>query len=152
MIIRVWKNKITFWLMLAVITFWGLTNAWPPSWFLSVDSLIVHNSISRQDIYMTVDREIKRPFVAHWDVLVRKVDSKGSQVVCSASGGGDYTPDAKLPHPLTLSWWTNGACESLPVGTYYISTVWVIEGGGLPDKIIKVESNVFDVEEVNDGR
>jgi len=151
MIVRVWKSHLTFWFMLALIAFWGVAYVWPPSWFLSVDSIFVHNSMSRQEVYMRVDREIKRPFIARWDVLVREVDSKGSQVVCSSSGGGDYTPDGKLPNPLTLSWWTSGACETLAPGVYYVSTVWTIEGGGLPDKVIKVESNIFEVEDIDNG-
>jgi hypothetical protein len=33
-------------------------------------------------------------------------------------------PDAIMPHPVTLEWWTNGACDALPAGHIEIETTW----------------------------
>jgi hypothetical protein len=66
----------------------------------------------------------------------------------AASGGGDYRPDAVLPSPLTLDWWTYGQCTHPPVGQIMGSTVWTINTALPGVRTVVAESNVFRVSEV----
>jgi len=145
---RLFRHNLTFILMLGVVAGWFTATLWPPSYWLDVDEVIVFDGPAESDVFMRVDRDIRRPFHAQWDVLVRELATGGSTVVCAARGHGDYRVDAVLPDPLTLDWWTEGQCPTLPPGEYFISTVWVIEGGSLPDKLVRSESNVFRITEV----
>jgi hypothetical protein len=119
---------------------------WPASWWLDVDRVAVFDSVSGADVIMEVDRTIHRDFVADWSVVVRSHDSGGWKVWCTARGTSDYRPDAALPDPLTLEWWTDGKCTRPPPGQYLISTIWTVRGrGGLPDKLVQSLSNIFTV-------
>jgi hypothetical protein len=72
-----------------------------------------------------VDREIKKPLMMSFDVRVFMIQPQGAWLICTAQGGPyQYRPDAILPHPVTLKWWTNGACDALPEGRIEIETTW----------------------------
>lgn len=125
----------------------ALVHLWPTDWWMRVERVLVFDAPADAPILMQVDRAIHREFRASWSVLVRRYGGGGWEVVCTARGGGDYRLDSLLPDPVTLSWWTDGQCETLPPGRYFVSTIWTIQGGpGLPDKVIQVASNVFSVE------
>ena len=93
---------------------------------------------------MHVERTIHRDFTGTWGVSVRSLTDQGSMVACAASAVSDYRIGADLPEILTLGWWTNGRCETLPAGTYLVQTTWQIHGSGiLPAKTLQVTSNPF---------
>jgi hypothetical protein len=124
-----------------------VTALWPASWWLSVDRKLAFDGPAGAPVVLDVERRIHRPFVADWSVLVRRWTPGGWTVACAARGGGDYRPDAALPTPVTLGWWTDGKCSALPAGRYFVSTVWTIRAGDLwPEKLLHVDSNVFTVE------
>lgn len=74
---------------------------------------------------LDVSRQIKKPVMMTFDVRVFRVDDRGAHLVCTGHGGPySYRPDAVLPVPITLSWWTNGECRDLPPGRIEIETTW----------------------------
>lgn len=136
-----------FWVALVYLTARVVIWAWPVSWFLEVNSVFVFDGPENSEVSMQVDRTIHRQFYADWFVVVRQYkDGAGWEAVCTGQGSGAYIPEAVLPLPLTLDWWTEGSCTTLPLGRYFISTVWEIQGNGLlSDKFIHTRSNVFTV-------
>jgi hypothetical protein len=121
--------------------------AFPTDWWFDARSMAVQDVASGAPVVLSVDRIIRRPFVGQWSVNVRRAtDSGGWEIICAATGGGSYRPDAALPEPLTLDWWTNGQCTDLPPGQMYITTVWwldMVVFGAIPTPAL--ESNVFTV-------
>ena len=125
----------------------AVSYAWPTSWWMEVNSVHVADSKVGQPIVMVVDRKINRAFIATWGVNVRVVSVEGSHVECAASALSSYVAGSEIPHAVDLGWWTNNQCKTLPVGSYVVHTTWVINGiGPLPDKEIKVASNIFKVQ------
>lgn len=138
--------------MALIIGLWHLSTILPqPSHWMRVNSVFAFDAPKGADVVMVVDREIKRPFNAQWNVLVRKATDTGQwEVVCMARGGGDYRPDAVLPDPLTLRWWTDNQCPNPPEGQIMVSTVWTLETGFPGSRTILAESNVFRVTEATE--
>lgn len=120
------------------------------SWWLQVDRVTAFDAPAGAAVVMEVDREVRRPFTADWRVLVRRWQGSGWEIVCLASGGGDYRPDAVLPSPLTLDWWTDGQCPTPPSGQIMVSTVWTINTALPGVRTVVAESNVFRIEEVTE--
>ena len=140
-------HPLALWLALAYLAFKAAVIFWPASWWFEVRRVLVFDAIAGAEVLMEVDREIHRPFLANWFVVVRRYNDGAWEVVCTADGSADYRPEAALPDPLTLDWWTQGACPSLPPGRYLVSTIWTIPGRRtLPDKVVQTASNVFTVE------
>lgn len=131
---------------LAFLTFL-VASVWLASWWYSIRSVVVFDSVVGADVLMQVDRQIHRPFIGSWSVLVRRQtdDGKGWEVVCAAHGRSDYRTDARLPDPLTLDWWTAGQCPRPPAGRILISTIWTIEPVLGRAKAVVAESNFFTV-------
>ena len=95
---------------------------------------------------MAVDRTIHRPFSGTWTVSVRELSSGKIYKTCSASGHSDYDVGIDLPQSLDLAWWTNGACTTLPTGTYVVNTEWIIRNLPLmADKYVIANSNIFKI-------
>jgi len=138
---RQWHVAI---LALWVLAWFGV-HLWPASYWLEVRQVQVFRAHEGEPIRMAVDRIIKREFYGSWTVRVRNIQDDGWLTACAAIGAGDYEPVAMLPVDLTLSWWTDGRCQTLPAGKYLVNTTWLIEGGMLPDKIVSVDSNIFQV-------
>ena len=117
---------------------------WPASWWLEIASVRVADGIEGKPVLMHVERTIHRDFAGTWGVSVRSLTDQGSMVACAASAVSDYRTGADLPKVLTLGWWTNGRCETLPPGTYLVQTTWQIHGSGiLPAKTVQATSNPF---------
>ena len=131
-------------------TLWLLavaTAGWPASWWLRVDSLTVLDARPGVAPTIIVDRTIRRDFRADWVVTVMRQGAQGFYSFCSARGENDYRPDAVLPDVVDLDWWTGPSRCSLPVGTYFLRTLWTIHPPGLPAKEVRAQSNVFRVRE-----
>lgn len=131
-----------------LILLWGaffISWAIPASFWLDVGQIKVYDSKAGEPIRMEVSREIHRPFSGEWSVLVRKKRGEHWIVVCPGYGMVNYRPDAELPDPLTLEWWTDGACPALAAGTYLLTTSWVLYPAYLPRKMVQITSNEFTV-------
>ena len=140
-------GRIAFILSVLWIVAVAVTELWPTSWWMEVNSVRVADTKVGQPIAMAVDRTIHRSFTAQWGVSVRVVSADGSYVACAASALSSYVAGSEIPHAVDLGWWTNNQCTTLPVGSYVVHTTWVIHGiGPLPDKTIKVASNIFKVQ------
>ena len=142
------NTKILMCITFVWMMFIGFT-LWPTSFWLEVKNIKVHDVKVGEPIIMEVDRTIHRPFYADWNVTVRKEEGEGYVINCLNRAATDYRIDAKLPNPVTLDWWSNGACSDLKPGYYIITTSWDIRPDilGLPKKSLVVESNVFKVKE-----
>lgn len=116
-----------------------------PQYWLLVQSVEVDETPAQASPVMRVDRQIIRPFLANWHVIVRQQEPSGWVVKCTAMGGGNYRVDAALPENLTLDWWTDGQCPTLPPGTYQVATTWEIHPNNGTTKRLTVESNIFEV-------
>jgi len=129
---------------------WWAVHVLPPaSYWFSVRQVAIFDAPVGAAVVMEVDRTIARPFTAEWRILVRRLDGDQWEVVCAARGGGDYRPDAKLPSPLTLDWWTEGQCGQPPEGSIMVSTVWTINTAFPGVRTVVAESNVFRVGEIS---
>lgn len=124
----------------------GAVHLWPTSWWLQVNTFTIPTAKAGQPIEVLLDRRIKRPFFAEWSVVVQRWQGNGWVIKCEAHGSNNYRVDAVLPTPVTLDWWTGSACPTLPAGRYFVDTNWIIRGGIiLPDKIVTLASNVFEI-------
>jgi hypothetical protein len=136
--------------MFAVGLLWlsalAVVHLWPASYWLEVHSVRVADSDLGQPIVMYVERDIHRDFTGTWGVSVRQMLNGKTHVACAASAVADYQVGSDLPEVITLGWWTNGRCETLPVGVYVVQTVWQVHGAGLlPAKTVHSTSNPFKV-------
>lgn len=146
--VRAAQSWGVFWLAAAFLTFKVVTILWPASWWLDVRRVLVFDGLADAAVIMDVDRTIHRSFLADWSVIVRRYGDGAWTVTCTARGTSDYKPEAALPDPLTLDWWTDGRCPTLERGRYMVSTIWTVRGEyGLPDKVIQTASNVFTIGE-----
>ena len=139
-------GRVAFVLSVMWIALLVLIQLWPASWWMDVQSVHVKDTKAGDPVVMHVQREIHRDFSGTWGVSVRVMDAGKGYIVCSASAVSGYKEGADLPDTLTLSWWTNGHCNTLPVGVYLVQTVWQVHGSGiLPAKTINATSNLFKV-------
>ena len=139
-------GKLAFVLSVLWISVLATVQLWPASWWMEVQSVHVKDTKVGEPILMHVEREIHRDFSGTWGVSVRVMDAGKGYVVCSESAVSGYKEGADLPDTLTLAWWTNGHCNTLPVGVYIVQTVWEVHGNGiLPAKTISATSNLFKV-------
>lgn len=120
---------------------------WPPSWWLVVHRIGVMDADAGKVVRMVVVREIRRPFLADWVARVWLVRDDGLELVCTGRGGGAYDVRAVLPRTVTLGWWTDGNCRSLPPGRYMVSTIWRIDRWMMPPAVVRADSNVFSISE-----
>ena len=72
-----------------------------------------------------VDRAIKRPVDMSFRVRVQERVPGGWRTVCEGRDGPiHYDPGTVLDQPVTLEWWTNGECVTLPEGPARVITSW----------------------------
>lgn len=137
-------GRIAFFAGLAWLTALAAMHLWPASWWLEISSVRVADGIEGRPVLMHVERTIHRDFTGTWGVTVRALRDTGTYVACAASAVSDYHIGSDLPEAITLGWWTNGRCETLPAGTYIVQTTWQVHGAGiLPAKTIQATSNPF---------
>lgn len=118
----------------------------PPQLWLDVHSVVVANTRAGVQPTMNVDRSINQPFVGTYIVDVeKKMPSGRYYVVCSVQHSTNYRPEAALPEPLYLDWWTWPETCVLDAGRYRVETSWRIEPPLFPDKQLTVMSNTFEV-------
>ena len=139
-------NTTAPWLVVGffVVPPW-LASIEPAENWLAVSGITVGDSDAGSPILMTVNRVIHRPFIANWVATVRRVVGDGVEVTCTATSTASYRPDAVLPRPVTLDWWTYPIQCVLPPGRYRLDTVWRIDAGGGVTKLVTAESNIFTI-------
>lgn len=75
--------------------------------------------------HLRVNREIHEPIEMSYNVRIMEYVAGGWIERCIAEGGPlEYRPEASLPEIVTLDWWTNGKCSTLPDGDTQIWTTW----------------------------
>jgi hypothetical protein len=86
-----------------------------------------------------VDRTIKRPVNMEFTVRVMQRGPNGWIDTCAMNSGViRYSPDAALPDPVTLDWWSWSECATLPAGEARIVTTWVPEPRGMEPLTVSV--------------
>lgn len=129
----------------AAVMMWSAHLVSPTHW-LDVRSVRVFDARVGHPVAMAVDRTIVRDFRGQWLVTIRRQGFGGWETWCNASGSANYSTEAQFPDPLTLQWWTYPDCHPLPAGRYVMRTAWTVMGlGPLPDKEVRVDSNIFEV-------
>ena len=119
---------------------------WPASYWLEVRSVRVTDATPSTQLLLYVDRTIHRPFQGSWNVTIKRIDARQEMVACAENAMVFYEPKHKMPPVVTLGWWTNGTCSSLPPGFYVVDTIWEIRGNMLlPSKTVHNTSNVFEI-------
>lgn len=139
------RSNVAFAFSIMFLLTIGTVHLWPTSWWFQVNTFTVPTAKAGQPVEIILDRRIRRPFFAEWSVVVQRWDNTGWAIYCEAHGTNNYRVDAILPTPVTLEWWSATECVSLSAGRYLIDANWVIKGGLLPDKIVTLASNVFEV-------
>jgi hypothetical protein len=72
-----------------------------------------------------VDRVIKLPVYISYHARVQERVPGGWRTVCEGRDGPIlYDPSTVLDQPVTLEWWTNGKCATLPEGQARVITTW----------------------------
>lgn len=155
-LIKLLDNRQLFFIALIWLIIWIAAQMWPATWWMRVDYVLVEGGEPYEPLIMDVSREIRRPFVGHYHVLVRERmrDMDGTDhwvVVCSGHGGGNYIPSSPLSDPVTLEWWSGGHCDILHPGVYRIDTTWRWTPRPWPAQQKQVKSNVFTVGEPGKG-
>lgn len=133
-------------LIVAMLAVYLIYAGLPVSLWLDVRSVHVSDTVSGQQPVMVVDRTIKRNFDAVWRVELEREFSEGRfGIVEIARGDSSYNPDAQLPEPLTMDWWTYPKEFRLLPGRYRIETCWRIAMDIIADRRKCIMSNVFEV-------
>lgn len=91
------------------------------------------------DAAIWVDRIIHRSIYMTASVRVMQPTPHGMQQVCIADGPTIlYRPEAVMPQPVDLDWWTWGHCPMLPEGRTVIETTWTPRGPALEPVTVEV--------------
>ena len=121
-------------------------------WF-DPGAVVVSDGSKDREPTLLFDRVIKRETKMSYHVTVR--DAADFSVVCDAqSGPFTYRPDATLPKPITITWWSGGddTCWPLEPGIYVMETCWEAHRpfwGSVPPKTICRISNPFRITAVD---
>lgn len=102
---------------------------------------------------ITFDRVIRREVKMTYHVSIRSLGPNGGagRITCDPTNGPfTYRPNAELPDPITLDWWTGGddRCWPQEPGTYVSETCWTVVSpfwGLVPPKSVCRKSNVFTI-------
>lgn len=140
------ESRAAFVLASLFLAAWLVVNLWPASWWMTVRGISVAAATTDQPVEIIFDRTIHRPASILSTVRILRWDDQGWVTECNSDVERDTTPGITLPMPFTFSLWTRGRCpDTLPEGRYRVVARWIIEGGMLPDKVIRAESNIFTV-------
>ena len=114
-------------------------------WFV-VKDIFVPDVTLGQDPVITVDRIIRKDFVAAWIVEVHSLVDGKWVLTCGGSGENNYKTTDELPPKIhLLSWWANSPDCKLPEGTHRADTKWIVKPHGYPSKVLEKSSNAFKV-------
>ena len=86
-----------------------------------------------------VNRTVHRAIYMTATVRVMQPTRRGVEQVCIADGPTIlYRPEAVMPQPVDLDWWTWGHCPMLPEGRTVIETTWTPRGAALEPVTVEV--------------
>ena len=121
----------------------------PVSRWFEVHGVSVSDTAMGSSPKVTVDRQIHRPFTGSWTVTLRRELGDGFTAVCTRNGRNDYRPGSALPADTDLRWWMaippGPECRRITPGRYIVTILWRVEAEGLPSKVVRAESNVFEI-------
>lgn len=121
----------------------------PVSRWFEVHGVAISDTVMGESAHVAVDREIHRPFTASWTVKLRRELGNGFTAVCARHGKNDYRPGSTLPPDTDLRWWMaippNPECRRIAPGRYIVTILWNVEAEGLPPKVVRAESNLFEI-------
>lgn len=121
-----------------------------PSDWLVVRNVKIFDTIEGISPKMEVSRVVRKPFRGQWLAEVSAIHPDGSvSAVCAGSGQNRYEPEDKMPPNLDLDWWTYPIKCNLPVGRYYVDTVWTLRPIGVNPMEVTFTSNEFEVKPRN---
>jgi len=102
----------------------GLQIIPPPSTARYFDVRSVSAERVGNTAHLHIDRAIYAPIEMSFAVRIMEDRGGWHQVCKHESGVFQYRPEAELPVPVTLDWWTDGRCASIPPGPVQIITTW----------------------------
>lgn len=127
----------------------AIVSAIPTSRWFEVSAIEVADAPRGASPAVRVERAIRRAFTGHWTVTLRQETGEGYASFCARHGRNDYRVDAVLPERTDLDWWmdvpANTPCPAIPPGRYIVTIAWTLEIPGLAPKVVRAESNVFEV-------
>lgn len=136
--------------MVAIALLWVIAASWPQlvkgvpgGFWLTVESVHVHDAPHGIAPRMSVSRTIHHDFTATWIAEVEQETSFGFVVLpqCTGTGTQNYRTENRLPERLDLDWWTFPVkCRPEP-GRYRVDTSWTLSTG----QVIRQPSNIFTV-------
>jgi hypothetical protein len=138
----IWRAVWFVFLMLVLVTCLTMPPTW---WWFEVRSVFVHDAVEGSTPLLVVDRTIHREFRGRWIATVMREGEGGFYTFCTARGENDYSPDARLPQPVDLNWWTWPTVCILPAGRYQLRTLWAIDPVWLPSRELRIATNVFSI-------
>lgn len=140
---------VLLWISLAMIpTFVTLyQRAAPASFWLTVNTVHVFDTVVGTSPKMEVDRTVIQPFKADWVAEVEEYDETVGvfSVRCTGKGTNSYTPTDQIPADVDLNWWTWPTKCELQKGKWRVQTLWTIQPPGYPSKEVRITSNTFEV-------
>jgi len=90
-------------------------------------------------VSLWVNRTVHRSIYMTASVRVLQPTPHGMQQVCIADGPTIlYRPEAVMPQPVDLGWWTWGHCPMLPDGRTVIETTWTPRAPALDPVTVEV--------------
>lgn len=127
---------------------WASLALWPASFWYDAGDTYVKNFAQETNFEILYDGGPVREANIAYTVIIRKVPTQ--EIVSDITVGPfPYSPGAKRPDPLLISWWSGDpkALELKP-GLYQMTTCWEIKRpffGLVPNKDDCSVSNVFEV-------
>ena len=118
---------------------------WPAEYWMEVRKVHIDDGRESAKLNIIVDRTISRPVNMSWLITIRQWTDGDWENVCSMRSFASFIKSQRLPRGLTLGRWTGGVCHPLVPGRYIMNTTWTILLPGLPDRVVSVDSNVFEV-------
>jgi hypothetical protein len=97
-----------------------------------------------------VDRTILQPIVMGFTVRIMERVGDGYSQFCKMEAAPfQYVPNAKLPDPATLGWWTDKQCPNLPDGPARVYTTWLPSVVGMQPLVVysDVEAKTIETSE-----
>lgn len=123
----------------------------PTSHWFEVNSVDVASVHIGSIPTVRIDWSIERPFVASWVTTLRRKSADGFKTYCTRSGRSEFRPDTGKPSDTAvgsqISALSGEECPALLPGAYVLTLAWAIEVDGLPPRVLRVESNIFEVKE-----
>ena len=118
---------------------------WPASYWFEARTLHIASGKPSSELEVLLDRTAHRDF--HGKRIINISNWAGTEWVrvCTTSVDTTFGPKVNMPVILKLGM-AHQACHPFPPGKYKALITWIIEiPGPMPDKVVSIESDVFEV-------